>query len=99
MSELDKALKILSQEWGLPDIRTWRQGRFIDHPRYNHMGKDWKREQEFREATLVRPNGGTNNALFQVSGAEDNTKIVEYLEEIATLLTRIAKQNGEEKHE
>lgn len=96
--ELKDDLKRLSDEWGLPDFRTWRRGRFIDQPQYNRMGADWKREQELREVTLIRPHGGTNNALFQISGAEDNAKIVAYISEVASLLNRLDNK-PEDKNE
>lgn len=84
--DIQKEFQKLADEWGLPEISTWQQGRFIDQPKYNRMGADWKQEQSDRERTLIRPGGGTNNALFQVSGAEDNAMIAAYISEVASIV-------------
>lgn len=95
--ELVEKIQTLANDFDLPNITTWKQGRFIDMPRYNTMGAEWKKEQEQRELTLIRPYGGTNNALFQVSGTGRATDIAAYLEEIGfTLATLSNKENSNE---
>lgn len=61
MSEFEKKLEALADNFNLPSITEWRQGRFIDSPKYSRMGGDWKDEQQKSESTLIRPYGGTNN--------------------------------------
>lgn len=88
LDEIDDIAEGLS----IPSITTWRQGRFIDSPKYYKMGDKWRHEQEEREKTLIRPYGGTNNALFQVSGYVDNEVIAEYLEAVGKVLRQRAKE-------
>lgn len=85
LAELTK----LAVKFGIPSITTWQQGYFIDSPDYALMGEDWKKEQRSRENTLIRPGGGMNNALFQVTGAENDAKIAAYLQLLGELLTKV----------
>lgn len=86
MSKLTKDLDALAEKYEVPSITTWEQGYFLDLPQYSSMSESWKKEQKIKENTLIRPGGGTNNGLFQVSGAENNSKIAAYLQEVSELL-------------
>lgn len=93
MSDLLKQLDDLASEFSLPSITEWQQGKFIDGPQYSHMGEKWKAEQEAREETLIRPGGGTNNALFQVRLSAAAPEIAEYLEELGRILKEYCNEN------
>jgi len=43
-------------------IRTWAQGQFVDHARYQSLGETWKEGRRREETHLVRP-GPTENAI------------------------------------
>lgn len=86
MSKLHEKLEALAREYDLPSITTWRQGEFIDSPRYSHMDEEWKEESRAYERSLIRPHGGTNNALFRVLGTESPANIVAYLQALGKLL-------------
>jgi len=89
-------IQTLANEYDLPSITTWKQGHFIDNPRYNKMGVDWKERQTEREKTLIRPYGGTNNGLFQVSGTDRATDITAYLEKVGEVLAQLTKETEED---
>lgn len=93
MGKLQEELQQLADSLNIPNIITWKQGEFINSPKYDHMGEQWKFEQEEREQTLIRPGGGTNNALFQVSGYPDPSVITEYLEAVGKLLAEYKEDN------
>lgn len=88
-------LQKLADKYGLPSITTWKQGVFIDSPRYSHMDEEWKEEARAHEHCVVRPGGGTNNALFQVLGGPDPASIVAYLQELGELLAAPTKPDCE----
>lgn len=81
-------LEALADNYNLPSIVDWKQGHFINSPKYSHMGIDWCKRQEDRELTLIRPHGFTNNAIFQVTGSVDDAKVAEYLQAIGELLKK-----------
>ena len=87
--KLQDKLDALADNFNVPSITDWKQGRFIDSQKYSRMGGEWKDEQIAREKTLIRPFGGTHNALFQVTNSEinDNANITAYLEALGDLLS------------
>jgi hypothetical protein len=87
MSDLRKKLDELADEFSLPSITEWKQGKFIYQPQYSKMGERWKYDQKEHEESLIRPGGGTNNALFQVKGNSSPEVITEYLEALGKLLS------------
>jgi hypothetical protein len=95
--ELASRIDGLADKYGLPSITTWKQGHFLDSPRYSHESDAWKAEQEARERTLIRPGGGTNNGLFQVSHSEDDALIVKYLENIGSYLAQLRPKESEKE--
>lgn len=84
--KLRERLEALADNYNLPSITDWRQGKFIDSPKYDKMGLTWKHQQAEREETLIRPHGFTNNAIFQVHGTDRDKDIAEYLEALGRLL-------------
>lgn len=86
--KLQLKLESLANKYSLPSIIIWKQGRFIDQPKYTNMSDEWKNEQQLREQTLIRPHGGNNNALFQVCNSNANGEpfIAAYLDELGELL-------------
>jgi hypothetical protein len=94
-SKLSVKLDKLAEEYNLPSITTWMQGRFIDNPRYDNIGSVAKSVHEQREKTLIRPGGGTNNALFRVTMTDYEEIIPKYLEEVGKILKEEGgKDNG-----
>lgn len=86
MEDVQKRLDKLAEEFDLPSITTWKQGEFLDSRQYAHMPDSWKEENRQRERTLIRPHGGTHNALFQVTGSGRDDDIVAYLVAVGELL-------------
>lgn len=95
--ELNDKLEALADNFNIPSITIWKQGKFIDHPKYSHMDEHWVEEQKLRERTLIRPGGMTHNALFQVSSSGEDANIAEYLEAVGRLLATASKEYGETK--
>ena len=91
-SQTKETLQSIAERYGLPSITTWQQGYFMNQDKYKHMGEDWRKEQIHREQTLIRPYGGTNNALFQITGSEYDQKITAYLQTIAEYLAKLEKK-------
>jgi hypothetical protein len=89
--EIKNMLADLTNKYCLPPITEWKQGKFIDSPKYDRMGEDWKNEQIIREKHLIRPNGGTNNALFSVDCYFPD-KITAYLEDLGDHLASLEKE-------
>jgi hypothetical protein len=54
----------------LNSINTWQQGKFVDHAKYDHMGQEWKDEQNKIESFLVRPYP-TENAICKTTTPQD----------------------------
>lgn len=73
-------------------INTWRQGKFIDSRRYDHMSERWKQDQRERESVLVRP-GPTDNAICIATTPELAEWIAERLNVAADLEAKL-RQNG-----
>jgi len=86
MSELEEKLEALADNYNIPSITTWKQGHFIDSPKYSHMDEEWKEESQSYEETLIRPYGETHNAIFKVAASPRNAEIAEYLEALGKLL-------------
>lgn len=86
MSELERKLEAIADNFNLPSITEWRQGKFIDSPEYSRMSDEWKENQQTTESTLIRPYGGTNNALFKVYNSGQDSNIAEYLEAVGKVL-------------
>lgn len=83
-------LQKLEKKYNIPGIESWKQGRFIDQQRYNCMSTEWKKEQRKYEKSLIRPYGGTNNALFKVSNGNHDQDVAAYLEEVGRLIGKNA---------
>lgn len=91
--DIREKLHELAKKYDLPSITTWKQGHFIDSKQYRHMRQEWKDQQEVTEQTLIRPHGGTNNALFQVGARGFNgPDITAYLEEVGDLLSQLSTE-------
>lgn len=88
---LKNELEKLAGTYDLPSITVWKQGRFIDSPRYAHDSQEWKDNANRYEKTLIRPYGGTNNALFRVDQSEYPSDITEYLQQVGELLERLTE--------
>lgn len=89
---LKQALNDLAETYDVPSITTWKMGRFVDSKSYDRMGMEWKAEQMIREASLIRPGGGTNNAIFRVEGNEEPSTITMYLEALGELLEKVERE-------
>lgn len=59
-------------------INRWQQGKFINHPKYDHMGQCWKDEQDKIEMLLVRPHP-TENAICRCATPGDTKWIASRL--------------------
>jgi hypothetical protein len=88
-AELKSELEKLAGKFNVPSITVWQQGRFIDSPRYQHHPQEWKDSADRHERMLIRPYGGTNNALFMVRNNEDEANIAEYIAAVGALLERL----------
>jgi len=65
-------------------ITTWRQGKFIDMPRYRGWSKEDKEIAQKREEKLVRPSP-TGNAICQCQTSQEAIWIAERLNLAAKL--------------
>lgn len=88
---LKDKLDSLSEEFNIPSITTWSQGKFIDSPRYKYMSTIAKSTHDHIEKTSIRPGGGTNNALFRVTNTNLDEIIPKYLEKVAAVLDKETK--------
>jgi hypothetical protein len=52
------------------DIKTWRQGHFVDQPQYLRWSTNQKQEAEEKENLNVRP-GPTENAICKCKSPDD----------------------------
>lgn len=86
MNKLRSELDELADKHNIPSITTWYQGYFKYQRQYRNQPKSWIDEQDRREKTIIRPHGGTNNALFKITGSQDDANIANYLEELGKLL-------------
>lgn len=91
MSKLEEKLEALADNYHIPSITEWRQGHFIDQPKYSHWSDEAKTDAEREERTRIRPHGFMNNAIFTISGTDSSraSEIVEYLEEVGRLLKEV----------
>jgi len=82
------------------NIKTWRQGSFIDQEKYRHMPDSWRNEMSIRESLLVRPSP-TGNAICMATKPADAIWIAQRLN-LASNLEQLTydfatgKTNGEE---
>lgn len=69
----------------LNNIQTWRQGAFIDGPRYKHWTDDEKETARQQESWLVRPSAMGNAICVVRERPEDAAWIAERLNKCAEL--------------
>lgn len=69
----------------LNKIQTWRQGAFIDGPRYKHWTDDEKETARYQESWLVRPSAMGNAICVVRERPEDAAWIAERLNKCAEL--------------
>jgi hypothetical protein len=71
-------------------IETWRQGAFIDHPKYSNMGEKWKNDMRYQESFLVRPSSH-GNAILRAVNPEIAKWVAERLNVAAKLERKISE--------
>lgn len=72
-------------------IITWRQGVFIDGPKYAHQSREWKAGANIAESFLVRPSP-TGNAICKATDPETAAWIAERLNLAARLQAKYPKE-------
>jgi hypothetical protein len=65
--------------------RSWRQGQFIDQPKYRYMSTEWKQQCRLQESLLVRP-WPLGNAICRAHTPGDALWIAQRLNLAATPL-------------
>lgn len=90
-AQLKSELEKLAGIHNVPSITVWQQGRFIDSPRYDGHSQEWKDHADKYERMLIRPYGGTNNALFKVDRSDNDANIAEYIAAVGALLERLTE--------
>jgi hypothetical protein len=77
----------------LNDIKTWRQGQFIEFRKYDKWPEEKKQRAREREKFLVRPSA-TGNAICYCGHPEDAKWIAERLN-LASKLEKKYKEENE----